>query len=160
MNINERKEKLAFIFETGRALRFQMDYLVSLEMPDVDPVCSDLSPIQMRAAMQVWLHQPLSLGALARRLQMSPSAASTLVDKLVEHGVFTRTPDPADRRRVQIHIHPDAAATMNAYNQRFHAAFSTIAGKVTDDRVDHWYQAMTQIREILEAETPTYENPS
>ena len=153
MNETERDEKLAFIFETGRALRFHMDYLVSLHPQEEETVCSGLSPVQMRAAMQVWLHQPLSLGALAGRLQMTPSAASTLVEKLVERGVLTREADPEDRRRVQIHIHPDAAAVMNTYNRLFHEAFFSIAGKVPDDDVDHWYRAMTQVSEILETES-------
>ncbi|MCC5850513.1 MAG: MarR family transcriptional regulator [Verrucomicrobia bacterium] len=129
-----------------------MDYAVGAIEPEDSPGHGDLSVIQMKAAMEVWLYQPMSLGELARRLKVSPSSASALVDKLVEKEVVTREPDPEDRRRVVLCIHPQAAESMVACNRRFHEAFSAIAGKVGDAHVDKWYDVMIQIRKILDEE--------
>src|ERR671911_1540191 len=43
---------------------------------------------------------PRSVGQLAEELEVSPPAATQLVDKLAEHGMVDRHNDPADRRGV------------------------------------------------------------
>ena len=154
MNEKDRQEKLGFIFETARALRFHMDQVVQYPEPGSGLACGELSGIQKKAAMQVWLHQPISLGALAQRLDVTPPAASAVVDKLVEKEVLTRETDSEDRRRVVIKTHPRMAEFMNAMNQRFHDAFSAIAGRVGDENVTKWYEVMQQVNAILKEEIP------
>src|SRR5918997_1771649 len=41
---------------------------------------------------------PRSVGQLAEELEVSPPAATQLVDKLAEHGMVDRHSDPEDRR--------------------------------------------------------------
>lgn len=43
-------------------------------------------------------HQPARVGELASRQRLAPSTVSGLVQSLVESGLVTRGPDPADRR--------------------------------------------------------------
>jgi DNA-binding MarR family transcriptional regulator len=45
---------------------------------------------------------PRSVGKLAEELEVSPPAATQLVDKLAEHGMVHRHGDPADRRVVLV----------------------------------------------------------
>ena len=45
---------------------------------------------------------PRSVGKLAEELEVSPPAATQLVDKLAEHGMVHRHNDPADRRVVLV----------------------------------------------------------
>ena len=45
---------------------------------------------------------PRSVGQLAEELEVSPPAATQLVDKLAEHGMVDRHNDPADRRVVLV----------------------------------------------------------
>jgi len=45
---------------------------------------------------------PRSVGKLAEELEVSPPAATQLVDKLAEHGMVGRHHDPADRRVVLV----------------------------------------------------------
>src|ERR687893_622686 len=49
---------------------------------------------------------PRSVGRLAEELEVSPSAATQLVDKLAEHGMVDRHHDPADRRVVLVDYVP------------------------------------------------------
>ncbi len=49
---------------------------------------------------------PHSIGRLAEVVGVTPPAASQLVDKLSEHGMVERRPDPADRRVVLVEYVP------------------------------------------------------
>ena len=150
MNELSREEMMAFIFETGRAFRFHMDqHVLTGEFP-TDPICTDLTAIQTRATLQVWLRQPLSLNELAKILQVTPSAASALVDKLVEKEVLTREPDPRDRRRVVIRVHKRAEEAMNSVNEQFLKAFRSIADAIPDESLHHWHEAMRSVAAVLQ----------
>lgn len=149
MNNTSREEMMAFIFETGRAFRFHMDQFVTESDMPMDPICSDLTPIQIKAAVQVWQQQPMSLNELAKSLHVTPPAASALVDKLVEKKMLTRETDPKDRRRVVIRIHPEAEASMNAVNEQFLKAFRSVADEITDESLSHWHIAMHAVSTVL-----------
>lgn len=47
-------------------------------------------------------HAPCTVGELAGGLGVAMATASEAVDRLVEHSLIERQPDPADRRRVMI----------------------------------------------------------
>jgi DNA-binding MarR family transcriptional regulator len=47
---------------------------------------------------------PVTLAKLAQALGTKPPAASAMVDRLTQAGLVCRTPDPQDRRRVQLTI--------------------------------------------------------
>lgn len=154
MNKKQREDITAFIFETGRAMRFYMDEFVLSREEAMDPLCTELTTIQQRAMLQVWLRQPLSLGELARSLQVTPSAASTLVDKLVEKELLLRQPDPADRRRVVIEVHPQAEDMMNRINEQFLKAFRSVVDHVPDESLIHWHEALQSVATILKEKAP------
>jgi DNA-binding MarR family transcriptional regulator len=58
------------------------------------------------------------MGELASRLGIGQSAATGLVDRLVEQGALERLPDPTDRRVVRVRVSP---AGMKA-GQEYYAA--------------------------------------
>ena len=53
---------------------------------------------------------PVGLSKLAQALGTRPPATSVMVDRLIYIGLVRRTPDPADRRRVQLSLTADAEA--------------------------------------------------
>ena len=61
----------------------------------------DLGMGQLKAIM-VLAKQQLTVGGLARAMNLSESSASLLVDKLVTRGLAARETDPADRRRTLV----------------------------------------------------------
>lgn len=150
--IMDRQDKLNFIFETGKHLRFYMDDTVMSSRPGDESMCSQLSTIQMRTAMQVSIYQPLSLSELAVKLGVSAPSASVMVDRLVDKKVLERQPDPEDRRRVQLTIHPDSKEGMRQLQLRFQEAFERIAHRVGDENVERWFQVMLQVRDLLKEE--------
>ncbi|HJQ28313.1 MAG TPA: MarR family transcriptional regulator [Rubrobacter sp.] len=73
---------------------------------------------------------PKSVGQLAEELEVSPPAATQLVDKLAEHGMVDRHNDPADRRVVLVD-----------YVDGMHE----VARRIIDDRRHHLQDALSKM---------------
>jgi len=73
---------------------------------------------------------PRSVGQLAEELEVSPPAATQLVDKLAEHGMVDRHNDPADRRVVLVD-----------YVEGMHE----VAGRIVGDRRRPLHDAMSKM---------------
>jgi len=61
-----------------------------------------LSAADHKAFGQIRQHGPLTAGALATRLHLTPGAVTALLDRLETRELITRTEDPQDRRRTVI----------------------------------------------------------
>lgn len=143
-------EKLDFIFQTGKKIRCYMDTV--LANPS-DPSLAELSILQLKVAMQVHFNEPLSLSSLAESLDLSHPSASVLVEKLVEKNILNREPDPDDRRKIQLRVHPQARSSLEDIQKSLHKRFQLVAGKVGDENIERWYQVCLKISEILEEES-------
>ena len=66
----------------------------------------DLSPSQLAVLGTVINHQPLTNGRIAEIEHVRPPTASRIVDTLERAGFVERTPDPDDRRCVQVTVTP------------------------------------------------------
>lgn len=69
------------------------------------PVDATLSPGHVQVLIALG-RGPHSIGRLAEAVGVTPPAASQLVDRLSEHGMIERRPDPADRRVVLVDYVP------------------------------------------------------
>ncbi|AOS62062.1 transcriptional regulator [Actinoalloteichus hymeniacidonis] len=63
-----------------------------------------VSAVDQRALGVIGAHGPLSAGALATLIGLTPGAVTGMVDRLERLDLVTKTPDPADRRRVVISV--------------------------------------------------------
>lgn len=63
-----------------------------------------VSAMDQRALGVIGARGPLSAGALAKEIGLTPGAVTGMVDRLARAGLVTRAPDPADRRRVVIRV--------------------------------------------------------
>lgn len=63
-----------------------------------------VSAVDQRALGIIGARGPLSAGALAKEIGLTPGAVTGMVDRLARAGLVKRTPDPADRRRVVITV--------------------------------------------------------
>lgn len=64
--------------------------------------------LQLTALHLISALAPISLTDLAQALGTRPSATSAMVDRLTHAGLVHRTPDPHNRRRVQLTLTADA----------------------------------------------------
>ena len=60
------------------------------------------------ALLELLMAGPLAPGEIARQLKVTPAAVSIAVNRLEQRGHLTRTQDPTDARRVQVHLTPHA----------------------------------------------------
>jgi len=145
-------EKLEFIFETGKRIRFYMDNMVYNQADSPECCLAELSNLQKKVAMQVHVSEPVNLSTLAESLGVSNPSASVTIDRLVEKKVIARTTDPDDRRRIQLTIHPDAREQLDEMHNRFHQAFQKIASKLEHETIERWFQVAEKISDVLKKE--------
>lgn len=65
-----------------------------------------LSVPQLRALAFLSYHPGTSLNALADHLGVTPSTASAITDRLVQHGLVERAVHPQERRRIRLTLTP------------------------------------------------------
>jgi DNA-binding MarR family transcriptional regulator len=68
------------------------------------------------------------VGKLSDRFGISQPAASVMVDALVADRLLRRVPHSEDRRRIELHLTPKAAAKIDAIYKR---AYATIDGRLS-----------------------------
>lgn len=94
---------------------------------------------------------PRSVGKLAEELEVSPPAATQLVDKLAEHGMVGRHHDPADRRVVLVDyvdgMHDMARCIVEDRRRPLQKAIS----KMTDDEALAFVKGLRLLAESLGA---------
>jgi DNA-binding MarR family transcriptional regulator len=72
---------------------------------------------QLRILFRVRLNPEIDLRSLADGLEISPSAASQQVDKLVERGFILRSEDPQDRRRLRLTLTSQGEEAAGEYSR-------------------------------------------
>ncbi len=94
-----------------------------------------LTVAQSRAYITLWklldTHpEGISLKTFSRKLQVTPGAASEMVDLLVNKGLVTRTQNPSDRRSICINFPEDLkrkhAFTEEVIRQRYDALLAPL----------------------------------
>jgi len=79
--------------------------------------------------------RPLGPARLAEALHLSPSATTTLIDRLEGAGRLTRRPDPSDRRRVVLDMPVDALAVASAFFEPLSIALDEVMDRYTGDQL-------------------------
>jgi DNA-binding MarR family transcriptional regulator len=98
-----------------------------------------LSLPQIRLLFALAHFGPATINQLAERLHSGQSAASLLVDRLVQAHLAERTDDPADRRRAIVRLTEEGEALMgrrHAGQQRLHAWLSELDDKELTTVID------------------------
>ena len=81
--------------------------LVAVAARSLGAVGDDVTLPQYRAMVVIASRGPQLLGELATALDVNPSTASRLVDRLVRKGLVTRVTSPTSRREVEIDLSGD-----------------------------------------------------
>jgi DNA-binding MarR family transcriptional regulator len=89
-----------------------------------------VSATQFRVLTVLARRPGLTLGGLAEALDVVPSSASRLCDRLAATGLLTRTPDPRDRREVHLTLTSTATALLEDLRRRRCQAIETVLTKM------------------------------
>ncbi len=77
----------------------------------------DVTMSQAKCLFVSSLHPGISMSGLAAQLHVGPSAASALVDRLVEHGYLARREDAHDRRQQLVSVTEAGGEVIERFRQ-------------------------------------------
>lgn len=90
----------------------------------------------------------LGMQALSESLHLSPSAVTTLVDRLVERQLVERWENPADRRHKQVRLRPEGVQLVERMNQSRAAEF---AGALSDLDASLQNELLDVLQRVIQA---------
>jgi DNA-binding MarR family transcriptional regulator len=91
---------------------------------------------QLGALRHLVKHGPLTMNDIATRMEISPSAATQLVDRLVQHGLAERAPDPDDRRALRVAASGSALAAVRAFEKERSKQLAALLASLSEDELD------------------------
>lgn len=115
---------------------------------------SDLSALLVLARAREHGLDPLSPGVLARELGLSPSATTTLLDRLERSGHVERSHDTADRRRVSLEMTASAGEAARAMFGPVAAAMAEAMDDFDDAELDVVRRFLDAMIDAIDAQDP------
>jgi DNA-binding MarR family transcriptional regulator len=89
-----------------------------------------IPPAQLRVLYLVD-RKPTNMSRLAAALDVVPSSASRLCDRLEATGLLRRVADPKDRREVRLLLTPAARRVLSDLRERRRTALAEVLGRMT-----------------------------
>jgi DNA-binding MarR family transcriptional regulator len=117
----------------------------------------ETSLMQVAVLMRLQDH-PLTNSELAKSRRVSPQAASTLIQNMVERGWVVRTPDPNDRRQVLLQITPEGAEHARAAREQVARYLAGFLNDLTEDEIAAAQTFLPALSRIVTQHTPSEED--
>ena len=140
-----------YIFTTGRMIHDHVQRITTgacMREGDNDRF-RDLSAQQMNMIMMVRVREAVSVTELAALLGVSPPSVSTMVERLVERGMLTRTPSRQDRRKVVIRVSPEAIDEIALVEEQILASFVELVKAIGPETTRKWCEVLRHIKQVL-----------
>lgn len=141
-----------YIFTTGRMIHDRITRISTSACMNIakDDRFGELSAPQMNMLMMIRVRESVSVTELAALLAVSPPSVSTMVDRLVERGLLTRTPSEQDRRKVVIRVSPEALKDIALVEEMILGSFVELVEAVGPETTQKWCEVLQQIKKVLE----------
>ena len=88
-------------------------------------------PAQLRVLTIISRDEHTNMSRLAETLDVVPSSASRLCDRLEATGMLRRVPDPRDRREVRLALTPAALRLLEELRERRRSALAEVLGRMS-----------------------------
>lgn len=111
----------------------------------------ELTMAQLKALFVLATAAPVSVSALAQKLDVHLSAASHIADRLVQLGLAERYEDPDDRRRTFVQLSAQGSALVAELQQGRRERFSIWLASLRDDDLAALHQGLRALAESLTA---------
>jgi DNA-binding MarR family transcriptional regulator len=114
-----------------------------------------LSMPQFSLLTQMYHRGACGMSGISERFEITPAAASQMVDKLVQSGYVVREEDPTDRRAKTLNLTPKGRQLIDAGNEERYRWVEDLAGKLNAEeraRIVEALEVMTQAMQELEEE--------
>lgn len=131
--MNRRRELLGRLERLGPGLR---RCLGGAERADLLDRFGGVTLHQLGALRHLVKYGPLTMNEIAVRMEISPSAATQLVDRLVQHGLVERAPDPDDRRALRVAVSAAALDAVGEFEKERRRRFAALLAPLTEDELE------------------------
>lgn len=114
-----------------------------------------LSMPQFSLMTQLYHRGACGMSGISERFEITPAAASQMVDKLVQSGYIVREEDPTDRRAKTLNLTPKGRQLIDAGNEERYRWVEDLAGKLNAEeraRIVEALELMTRAIQELEKE--------
>ena len=128
--------------------RTQMAIIAEIERPPREAHGLSASAFQPLAILD-GAGEPLPGHVIAERLLVSSASMTSLVDTLERRGLVERRPHPTDRRKVLIHLTPDAQRVVDQQLPAIHAVIAQAISTLPESDREHLLSSLTTIRARL-----------
>jgi DNA-binding MarR family transcriptional regulator len=105
--------------------------LVAVAARSIAGIEADVSVVQFRALVALWEHPTRSLASLAGELDVHPSTATRLCDRLVAKGLMIRQPSPCSRREVELQLSAEGRDLVQSVIDRRRRDLMKVARRMT-----------------------------
>lgn len=142
----------------GQALESLLRHLVASNVPAFLGV--DVTMSQAKVLHVALLHPDISMSALAAELQVSASAISGLVDRLVEHGYVDRREDPTDRRQQLVNLTPTGRDTVDRLREFGAGHVRPLLAHLTSSELRALHAGITALDRAASTARPSAADPT
>ncbi|PIE64276.1 MAG: hypothetical protein CSA26_08980 [Desulfobacterales bacterium] len=153
MTNSETLKNARYIFTTGRMIHDHVQRITTgaCMRAGSNDRFHELSAQQMNMIMMVRVREKVSVTELAALLGVSPPSVSTMVERLVERGMLTRTPSSQDRRKVVIRVSPEAIDEITRIEAVLLGSFVDLVKAVGPETTRKWCEVLRHIKQALES---------
>jgi DNA-binding MarR family transcriptional regulator len=109
-------------------------------------------PAQLRVLTIIAANRHTNMSRLAEALDVVPSSASRLCDRLEATGLLRRVPDPRDRREVRLLLTPSARRLLDDLRDRRREALGEVLDRMAPARRQELVQALRAFATAAEGE--------
>ena len=91
----------------------------------------------------------LPMSEIGRRVYISKSNMTSIIDKLVENGLAERLPDKNDRRVINITITPKGKDLLMNWRKHYNNDIKMNLSTLSDEDLKKFYESIENMKEIL-----------
>src|SRR3954463_2978859 len=118
------------VTDVAAAVESAVESLVSVLDSARDAQTPTVPPAQLRVLSIISGNRHTNMSRLAEALDVVPSSASRLCDRLEAAGLLRRVPDPRDRREVRLMLTPSARHLLDQIRERRRAALAEVLDRM------------------------------
>ncbi len=109
-----------------------------------------LSMPQFSLMTQLYHRGACGMSGISERFEITPAAASQMVDKLVQSGYIVREEDPTDRRAKTLNLTPKGRQLIDAGNEERYRWVEDLAGKLNAEERARIVEALEQMTRAIQ----------
>ncbi len=116
---------------------------------DIDAV-ADMTMAQMRVLFRLRKHGAITSGKLAASLHVTLPTITSVIDRMIGHGLVERSDDPNDRRRVIVALSSDGEALVERIQQGRRQRLTLLVDALGEDDLRSLVNGLTALTNAIE----------